>query len=62
MLTQSDSPIRYFVGCQPTRRGGWFVGYVILKDGKEVGRMYRTDIATKREAKALKDQMNEGLR
>ncbi len=52
---------RYFVGCQPRLRGGWFVGMAIEKDGRETSRFYRTDIKTKKEAKMLALTLNNEL-
>jgi hypothetical protein len=57
----NENPIRYFVGCQPRVRGGWFVAAVIVRNGKETSRFYRTDIQTKKEAKELCGQLNEEL-
>lgn len=57
----NENPIRYFTGCQPRARGGWFVAAVILQNGKETSRFYRTDISTKKEAKELATRLNEEL-
>ena len=58
-----ENALRYFVGCVPIARGGWFVAAVILSpvSGKETSRFYRQDIKTKKEAKALAAQLNQDL-